>query len=773
MENDNVIPMSSRAIDLPASPLRSTRAEGELLGAPVVATLMSGKTVAGRLGGLDGARRILTLETRDKGRAYVRFPELRYLQFVNRNPVNRHKHPLQETHADETVMPRPSQEFRITFLDEKTINGRTRGSFVDQVGIHLFQLVDATHVSRLFIPSQSVRKYYIGQRRESQPKAHTAPPPPPAPRRRKTDRSGRPRGASDSAALQEALAARPGDTLTTAKRIGEMLVEDGVLSPAQLDAALQAQRSDTDARLGELIVRMGMAASEEIYRVLAHKFGMPFVLLRNFFIDIECLNLVPVEIARRYKIVPLLIHEDRLVVAMDDPANTEALTLLRFMTRYHIEPTIATSDDLAWAIGKYYGRAAPARANGRPGVPRHAARTAADEERNRQTTARAVSRFIENTIADAIERRASDIAMTTDGEHVDLLFRIDGAQVPIRRFGRVILPAVIQHLRHMGRLPAVRGDAPPHGRANVVCGTALVDVRIEVDARPDAERILIRLIETGSRFTGLDGLDLRTDQAAALRPILSRRAGGLLVVAGSPGTDRSQTLYAILREMQRIGRQVMTIEYPVSYWMDGVEHIRPEPDERDFLARALCQAQQDRPEGLLLGDLSGPEAMQAALAGALSGSLILARTSAMSVTGALAALMNLTRDHSALADSLTAVLAQQPVRVNCRNCLKEEGVETDAREAAGVARDEVFFRGAGCTECWGTGFSRTQSVFECLTVTPAIEDMIRAGAPPREIEEIAIAEGMVPIARRALGLARIRRIPFSEAQRLRVQSDDA
>ncbi len=796
MNNDNIIPMSSKAIDLPVSPYRSTSAEGELLNAPVVATLMNGKTIAGRLAGVDGPRAIITMQIKSAGRSYVRFNELRYLHFITRNPINRGKHPLQQIHASNIIMPRATQEFRITFSDQRVLSGRTRGSFVDKIGIHLFQLVDSAHVSRLFIPTQAVQRYYIGQRRDSRRETqsgqgsqsggdnlheYSTPQQSPPPRRRKSDRSTHQAVATDKQALKQALATRDdsSDSLTGPKRIGEMLVEDGIINQEQLDAALENQRSDGSQRIGEILVKSGAASAEQIYTALAHKFGMPFVLLRNFFIDIECLSLIPADVVRKYTLLPLALHDDRLVIAMDDPANTEALTLLRFMTHYRIEPTIATREDIEWAIGKYYGS-----------PPRPAAQTAhesrsdtaqesAREEINRQTTEKAVASFISNTIADAIDRNAADIHIVGERGHVDLLFRINGTLIPVRRFSRIIMPAVLHHLSVMGRIDASQNETLQRGHARMLSDDAIIDAHILLDRRSEVETAVIHLIRTGSSLTPLDRLGLEAEAAARLDDMLAQQ-GGIVVVGGNTDTHRSRTLYSALREMHRQGRTVATAETPVSYYMSGIEQLHPQQGHaEDFRLQALNSARSRQIDGLLIGELDDAQTLRAAVAGTgtdagtVQGTVVLAKTRAPTAAQAITRLMALSDDQAALSAALSAVLAQHTIQVNCRYCLREETIPAAARSALGVNAEEIFYHSAGCDDCHGTGYDGSQSLFELLIVTPEIRALIESDAAAADIQRRAVVSGMTTLAESALLLARLRRISFAEAQRLFHQTQDS
>jgi type IV pilus assembly protein PilB len=757
-------------IDLPVSPLRSTTAEGSLRNAPVIASLMDGKTLAGRLVSVDGPQRLIVLHRKGLGRTYqIRFSQLRALHFVARYPINRGRHPLQEQSA-QTFMPRASQEFRIVFNDQKVLTGRTRGSFVDEVGIHLFQMVDDSHISRLFIPAQVVRRYYIGQRKpkdlHQQPSAAAEGAAPdkaaPAPRRRKSDRRPRKPMAASAAQLEQALETQsePG-SLTGDKRIGAMLVEEGIVTAEQLEAALRMQEREPASKIGEILVRMGTVAADEIYAALAHKFGMPFVLLRDFFVDIECLKLVPADVARKYTLVPLLVHKDHLVVAMDDPANTEAITLLRFMTQYRIEPTIATRADVQWAIGKYYGFADEADTR-----PRDAPKVAAAEPPDGEHLVmdKAVTSFIDNTILDAIGRDASDIHIVSQPNYAEMLFRIKGALVPIRRFNRVLTPGVMARLRTMARLRGPSGGRPQSGQACMLSGDDVIGLHITIAPGEAGDQAVIRVLDSMLQLKRVRDLDFSPGDAQRLTEMLNKTYS-LLVVSGPRGSGKSRTLYAALRTLQEMRLEIATVEAPIKFFVDGLNQWQAGEGDEDF-KRVLEEARASAPDVLMIGMLDGPRRLRLAMEAALGGCLVLSKLHAAGAAAAVSDMMAMDSAHRLLNSTLTGVLAQQLVKLNCKFCMREEETAAGVRQDLGVSADEVFYAGRGCEHCNHSGHSGDFPVFELLSVTPEMHELIHAGAPAGAILRQAIADGMVPAAESGLMLARTRRISLAEAHRL-------
>lgn len=759
-------------IDLPVSPLRSTLAEGSLRDAPVIASLMDGKTIAGRLVSLDGPQHLVIINRKGAGRTHqIRFSQLRTLNFITRHPINRDRHPLQEQ-AAKALMPRASQEFRILFSDRKLLTGRTRGSFVDEVGIHLFQLVDESHVSRLFIPAPVVSKYYIGQRKPNLDKLSGTDPAAnepsieqsgPAPKRRKSDkRGGRASRAVSAAQLERALNyPTESGSLTAPRRIGEMLVAERVISREQLDRALQIQAGEPTTKLGEILVRMTAAGAEEIYAALAHKFGMPFVLLRDFFIDIECLRLVPADIARKYMLVPLLLHKECLVVAMDDPANSEALTILRFMTRYRIDPTIATRDDLQWAIAKYYGGESESAV--KTAEPVSHAVVAPDSQH--LIMDQAVASFVHNTILDAIRRSASDIHIMTERSYAEMLFRINGALVPIRRFNRVLIPAVMRRLRTMARLAGMPDNGPQQGQAAVLRGDEVIGLRTVIARDNRGEQAVIRILDSMLQLKRVSDIGLSSGDFQGFTEMLHKTCS-MVIVSGPKGSGKTRTLYSALRTLKDNRVEIATIEAPVKVHVEGFEQWQAGEGQEGF-AKALTEARASGPDVLMVDIVDDTYRLRRAMDTALGGCLVLSKLHANSAAAAVAAMIAMDRDHRLLNTTLAGVLAQQLVHFNCKFCMREEFADPSLRTDMGVKDDEVFYRGQGCAQCNGSGYGEEHLVFELLSVTPEMHALIGLGASAHAIHQQAICDGMVPVAETGLMLARTRKISLAEAHRLR------
>lgn len=762
---------ASHVIDLPVSPLRSTVAEGNLLNAPVAATLMSGKTVTGRLVALDGPQAVLTLHSSEKGRSIIKFSDLRQLNFISKHPTNTAKHPLVQDNPGVVSMPRAVEDFHVTFTDGRFLAGRTRGSFVDDVGLHLFQLVGSAYISRIFIPAQVVKKYSIGDSKSvtTHPhggartrKSEAAGEKKPAYNRRKTDRkaSGL---AANSIQLEQALdkqAGQGGNALLGAKQIGAMLVEAGIITPEQLEAALKSQQEDRAQKLGEILVRMGTVSAHDIYRTLAHKFGLPFVLLRNFYIDLECLNLVPADVAQKYTLIPLVIHQNRLVVAMDDPANTEALTLLRFITRLTIEPTIATREDINWALGKYYGAARTQTAPAPVATIEKSSPAPADKlvECLASDSAKPIISFVDNTFLDAIQRNAVDVHFVPKRDYVELLFRIDGALIPIRRFSKVLYPKVLDRLRIMAGMSSA--SSARQGRTSIVSDDLIHELRVSLPDDPEGEEAVIHLLNTGTRLSPVGKLGLSTHDEFIFMEELNKTYS-MVLVTGPENSDKSATLYAAMLALKAQNLRILTLEDPISYHLPGIDQIQLEPSAG--YAGLISHMDLKNTDVVMFGELRDEETVACAIDTALNKHLVLGKLHADNTVEAVMKLTQMGIKPRQIKASLPCVLAQRALRLNCSHCLEIEDAPEEMRRALGVGMDEVFYHGKGCPRCNHTGYQGRIIVYEMLEMTPEIYTLLESGAAAADLRQQAIKSGMVTLMESALSQARKRTVSLSEA----------
>jgi type IV pilus assembly protein PilB len=755
----------AEGVQLPPAPFRLLGEEA-LAGAQVTAELLDGSQVHGALYRLDRSGRVGIERAADGKRLELTFGALRYLLFP---PLPRRAAP--------SALPAPSARgFEVIYRDGRRLVGKTAGLIVDEKGLHLFRAERNEEIARLFVPAPAVQEYRVGERigaalltgqrlRENQLQAAL-----------ETQQALRARkigeylkgGAAVSG--EEIKAALERQAIYTSRKIGDLLVAEGLIGPQQLEAALSRQRHDRNKRLGDILVEMGAVTAEALHLTVARNLGIPFVKLQDLTVEPAVLGLVTVELARKNMLIPLLLQSGHLVVAMEDPLNIEALNLLRFTTGRAVDVVVATGSDIQWAIDRYYGPKGSAEAleelqlaEVEEETPE---RTVEDVERLGQE--KPIVKLVSGVILDAVRQHASDIHIRATEDEVHLYFRIHGTLTKIATLNKRLLPAIVSRIKILSRMDIAERRLPQDGRARVLHAGAVVDLRISVIPTVYGESVVIRILDTRVGLKAIGELGFNEADQAVFTDLL-HRSNGLFLVTGPTGSGKSTTLYAALAEVRRQNVNIITVEDPVEYHIDGIEQIQAYTAPDYSFARALRHILRHDPDVIMIGEIRDQETGRIAIESALTGHLVLSTLHTNDAASAVTRLMEMGVEPYLLSATLLGVLAQRLARRNCQHCMAVEAVEPAVRQTLGVAEDEVFYRGAGCEYCSRTGYGGRIAVYELLRVSEALRGLIVPEAAAAEIHRQAAAEGMTPLTEHALALARRRVIPLSEVYRVRLE----
>ncbi|MFP5505500.1 MAG: GspE/PulE family protein, partial [Gammaproteobacteria bacterium] len=503
---------------------------------------------------------------------------------------------------------------------------------------------------------------------------------------------------------------------------------------------------------------------------LARRLGLPFVKLKHFEVDPQALAGIPESLAREHQVLPLFLLDEHLVVALENPANSELTSLLQFVSGRSIDLCAAEHDDLACAIQRHYG----AHQNDSTlqeleiTAQRESEAQISVQEAERLGQEKPIVRLVNNILSDAIARRVSDIHIRPNENQVELLFRQDGTLIKLRDFSKALLPAVVARIKIIGRMNIAERRLPQDGRARITEGSTVVDMRISVIPTVKGESVVIRLlnVDAGMRSIGDIGF---TAQDAELFTDLLHKSYGMLLVTGPTGCGKSTTLYAALQEVRGQNVNIITVEDPVEYRMEGVQQIQVNNVPGFNFARALRNILRHDPDVIMVGEIRDQETAKIAVESALTGHLVLSTLHTNDAPTAVTRLIEMGVESFLVKSSLLGVLAQRLVRLNCPHCIEKEPVDETMRKFLGVPIEESFYHGAGCDACNQTGFKGRMAVYELLTMTPRMHDLIRHDTPVDDIRRQAIVDGMRPLTEGALAVARERRISLAEVYRVRLQ----
>ncbi|MEQ5836287.1 ATPase, T2SS/T4P/T4SS family [Marinobacter sp. NFXS9] len=549
--------------------------------------------------------------------------------------------------------------------------------------------------------------------------------------------------------------------------LGEILLDMGIVTASQLSKALEAQKT-SHLRLGESLEKTGIVTHEQILRGLSEHFGVPYIKLLHFDVDPRALACVPAQFARMHMVMPLLLEGERLLLALEDPTDSELINMLRFITGKVLEPCIAPPDDIAFAIASYYGgqdmQSALDDVSMIPDEEPFHLDVNTEEKMGRQ---RPVVQLVQNIITEALVRQASDIHIRPLESVVDLYFRVDGVLQKVRAFDKKLLPAVVSRIKILGNMDISEHRVPQDGRTRIRYQQKAVDLRLSVIPAIHGESVVIRLLDTQFALKNLEQLGFDDSDAQRLRHLLTRN-NGIFLVTGPTGSGKSTTLYTALGHIKESNVNIITVEDPVEYHLNGITQIQVNQATGYTFARALRHILRHDPDVIMVGEVRDRETAKMAVESALTGHLVLSTLHTNDAATSVTRLIEIGVEPYLVNSALIGVLAQRLVRRTCTNCKTQEPVAPEVRQVLDVAEDEPFFHGAGCDHYNGTGIKGRMAVYELLEVTPALRQMIVQGVPAAVIEKQAVRDGMTPLTESALKLARTGQISLAEVYRVRL-----
>jgi type IV pilus assembly protein PilB len=555
--------------------------------------------------------------------------------------------------------------------------------------------------------------------------------------------------------------------------LGDLLLADKVITSEQLEEALKTQKDTGHQRhLGEVLFDLGFASREQINIALANKLGIPYVSLEELDVDQFPISLIPPDIALQYNILPLALVNGTLIIAMEDPFNWEALEVVRFNTKQNIEPVLSPARDITQALNKLYSNfnesdllqemtessdlpVAPIGAEVSPHL--------VVQEANRAP----VVRLLDAIISQGIGRSASDINIRPEKTRVNVYYRIDGKMQFVRTFHRSLLMPLISRIKIMGHMDIAERRLPQDGHARVFHSNRPIDLRLSIIPTVVGESAVLRILDKQVGLKPLDSIGLPPGELEALRGIINKNAGMLLVV-GPTGSGKSTTLYAILNEIRKTNPHIITVEDPVEYHIDGIEQIQTATNRGYTFAESLRHILRHDPDVIMVGEIRDTETVQIANKAALTGHLVLSTLHTNDAPSTITRLIDMNVEPYLLSSTLLGVMSQRLVRLNCPHCIEEVKGDEVLRKTLGIGNSGVFFHSKGCASCNFTGYHGRYAVCELLEITPEIRQLINEGATAQKIRETAIKQGMVPIVDNALELARQARISLEEVYSLKL-----
>ena len=530
------------------------------------------------------------------------------------------------------------------------------------------------------------------------------------------------------------------------KRLGDLLIDAGVITSEQLSQALDKQKQ-TRQKLGATLMEMDFTTEEEIAQALKEQLGMDFVDLRSVRVPPDVISLIPDStILKKYTIMPFEFNQEHfgyLRVAMADPMDLVATDDLSIVTNLQIEPVVATASDIMAAIDRYYG-SAETQAVAELFNRERAERYREEEMRadNEEVQNSPIVILVSSMIEQAARMRASDIHIEPLETRIRVRFRIDGVLMEHSTYPANMLSAIAARVKIIGGMDISEKRKPQDGRITHIVDRTEYDIRVSVLPTVYGEKIVMRLTSKMTLTREKSHLGFSQKELEQFDRIL-KNPNGILLVTGPTGSGKSTTLYTALAELNKENVNIITVEDPVEANIDGINQVQVNPKAELTFAAALRSILRQDPDIIMIGEIRDAETASIAVTASITGHLVVSTLHTSSAAGTISRLMDMGIEPYLIADATVGVIAQRLVRRLC-DCKREKLASIAEKKFLGVREEEELRICApcGCNQCNETGYRGRIGVYEIMRVTNRIKHAITRGAEASEIERIALADGM-------------------------------
>lgn len=540
------------------------------------------------------------------------------------------------------------------------------------------------------------------------------------------------------------------------ERLGAYLVKNSLLSEEQLRQAIQEKR-ETGQRLVSVLVRLGFIPENKLLAQLSNLYHMEVTDLDYIIPSESVLSLIPAEKVYHYEVIPIDRKGKTLTVAMVDPTDISAIEDLRFITGMEINPVLASETGIREAISRYYKMdtsIAEVKAESGPkelGIEDLELLETGMEEEVEEAKLRAdaeggpVIRLVNFYIADAVNKGASDIHIEPFERQLRIRFRIDGVLREQQAPPFNLKAGIITRIKLMSKMDIAEHRLCQDGRINILVGDKMIDLRVSVIPTLYGEKVVMRILDRSALMLDLTKLGFSEE---ALKKFLKAIESpyGIILVTGPTGSGKTTTLYSTLSRLNKPDRQIMTIEDPIEYNINGINQIQVHEEIGLTFAAALRAFLRQAPNIILVGEMRDTETAEIGIRAALTGHLVFSTIHTNDAPTTINRLVDMGIPPYLVASALILIQAQRLVRRICPNCKEQIKVDPKLLEDANIPPeifpDGLVYKGKGCSNCSQTGYKGRVGLYEVMPISPTLRAMILKGASSDEVAKQAKEEGM-------------------------------
>jgi type IV pilus assembly protein PilB len=522
------------------------------------------------------------------------------------------------------------------------------------------------------------------------------------------------------------------------KRLGDMLVEAGLISEQQLLSTLKDK--SPSQKLGDALLEKGYITEQQLIQVLELQLGIPHISLYQYPFDTRLFHLVPKEVARRNNLIPIKKEGEKLFVAMSDPMDFYAIDDLRLTTGFHIETVIATKDDIIKAINKFY----EVDSEFDEFIDQVPVANRVQEEKVSEQQDSPIIRLVNSIFLNAVTSKASDIHIDPQEYKIVIRYRVDGVLRVERVLPKQLQSVLTARIKVLAQLDITETRVPMDGRMKVHLDHHTVDLRISTVPTVYGEKIVIRVLDLGSTISDIENIGFNK---LNLKRFLSmiQKPTGMVLITGPTGSGKSSTLYSALNQLNSSEVNIVTIEDPVEFQIEGVNQIQVNPNVGMTFAKGLRSILRQDPNIIMVGEIRDKETVEVAIRASLTGHLVLSTLHTNDSIGTITRLIDMGVEPFLVASSLSGIVAQRLVRKVCRDCRTEQLptlMEKEIFAKRGIMIEKVV-RGNGCSACNMSGYKGRIAIHEVLVIDDEIRRVIMNEESIQNLKDIATSNKTV------------------------------
>jgi len=533
--------------------------------------------------------------------------------------------------------------------------------------------------------------------------------------------------------LGQTQTAEAGAALGTRKRLGEMLIERRLITQEDLERALELQKDRGD-KLGKTLVDLGFIAMRDVLAVLSEQLGVPLHAIDGPPVMMPETEALSARFLRQYRCLPVTFEEQTIGLAMADPLDFETIAAVRNTTGLPVAPLLAGEQEILDAIDRWFGEKARAESESET----EGGAASEDLEQLRDMASEApVIRLVNAMIAQAVEKRASDIHIEPFEREFRVRYRIDGVLYSQEPPPRELKAAIISRVKLMAKLNIAERRLPQDGRIKIKSVGREVDLRVSTLPTLYGESVVMRLLDrSAGDFYDLKRLGFDQHMLSRMEYYTSL-PHGILLVTGPTGSGKSTTLYSALKRINQTDKKIITIEDPVEYQMDGINQIHVNTQIGLTFAAGIRHIVRQDPDVIMIGEIRDRETADIAIRAALTGHFVYSTLHTNDAPSAISRLTDMGVENYLITSSLVSVLAQRLVRVICPQCKGPDGTRITPDG------DNIrVFKGRGCEACFGSGYTGRMGIFELMELNEEIRSLIMANKDAASITMVARQNGM-------------------------------